>query len=94
MENQNTLTFGAPARNLLSKSGEIRILSFFGKFKEYMQSYYETRTGDITCSLGKYGATFRFLSEGLDIEIKVWQYTNGYLNLPEGVAELPFFRKL
>lgn len=91
MENQNALTLGTHALNLLSKSGEIRILSFFGKFKEYMQSYYETRTGDMTCSIGKFGATFRFRSEDIEIEIKVWQYSNGYLNLPDDIIIISEF---
>lgn len=85
MENIDTPNPSYKKLNLLSKSGEFRIMSAFERFKEYIVKHFDANKDDIICNWNKFGATFRYFSDDISLQIKVWQYSNDYLKLPDDI---------
>ena len=85
MENIYTPNSSYKKLNLLSKSGEFRIISLFERFKEYIVKHFDANEDNVICDWNKFGATFRYFSDSIRLQIKVWEYSNDYLKLPDDI---------
>ena len=85
MENIYTPNPSHKKLNLLSKSGEFRIISLFERFKKYIVKHFDANEDNVICDWNKFGATFRYFSDNISLQIKVWEYSNDYLKLPDDI---------
>lgn len=79
MENIDTPNPSYKKLNQLSKSGEFRIISLFEWFKEYIVKHFDANEDNVIWDWNKFGATFRYFSDNISLQIKVWEYSNDYL---------------